>query len=90
LVSEDKGRRYNVATVILDQGVALDPAYTNFHSNQLYVFFYWIRGLAELGHFDRARQVYAHAQQRLPGDQELQKLMNNINQEEARILQQRR
>jgi len=85
-----KGRRYDIATVILDQGVSLDPTYANFRSNQTFVFFYWIRGLAESGDFDKARQVYAHAHQRLPGNQTLQNLMNEVNQGEETLKQLRK
>ena len=89
LASESEGRKYNIATIILDQGVALDPTYANFRVNQTYVFFYWISGWAKLGHFDKARQVYVHAQERLPGNADLQKLMDEVNQAEATIRQQR-
>jgi len=74
----------------LDQGVALDPTYANFQANQTYVFFYWIRGLAELGRFDDARRVYDSAQTRLPGNRALQELIGEVNQTELRITQQRR
>ena len=87
---ESRGRRFDIATVILDQGVALDPTYTNFQANQTYVFFYWIRGLAELGRFDDARRVYDNVQTRLPGNRALQELISDVNREEARIAQQGR
>ena len=89
LVEEHKGRRYDVATVVLDQGVTLDPTYAEFRVNQTFVFYYWICGLAELGQFDRARQVNERAQQRLPGNAKLQLLMNEIDLAEARIKRQR-
>jgi len=88
--SESSGRRYDIATIILDQGVALDPTYANFQANQTYVFFCWIRGLAELGRFDDARRVYDSAQTRLPGNKALQELIGEVNQAELRIMQQRR
>jgi len=85
-----KGRQYDVATIILDQGVSLDPTYANFRSNQTFVLYNWIRDLANLGHFDKARQVYAHANQRLPDNQTLKNLMNDVNEGEAKIKQQRK
>ena len=89
LASESKGRKYNIATVILDQGVTLDPTYATFRVNQTYVFYRWISGLLLLGRFDDAREVYGHAQKRLPDDEELQNLMNYVNQAEAAIKQRR-
>ena len=85
-----EGRRYDDAAVILDQGVTLDSTYANFRTNQTYVFHRWISGLAGLGHFDAARVVYGHAEQRIPGDGNLQKLIDEVNQTEANILRQRR
>ena len=90
LASEANGRRYNIAALILDQGVALDPTYDNFRANQTYVFYYWIHDLAKLGRFDDAREVYGHAQVRLPGNENLRKLMDEVNQVEVRLMQQRR
>jgi len=90
LAGESKGRRYDISTTILDQGVALDPTYVNFRSNQTYVFYNWIRGLAELGHFDKARLVHEHAKTRLPNNKALQDLIDAVALEEVRIQQQRR
>ena len=88
-VSEKKGEKrfYNFATVLLDQGVALDPTYANFRANYTYVFYHWIHGLATKGQFDDARQVFAHAdhKDRIPGNKDLKTLMDAVNQEEARI-----
>jgi hypothetical protein len=88
-VSEKRGekRLYNFATVLLDQGVALDPTYANFRANYTYVFYHWIHGLATKGQFDDARQVFAHAsvKDRIPGNKDLLTLMDAVNQEEARI-----
>ena len=89
LADESKGGRYQEAAAILDQGVALDPTYADFRTNQTFVFFYWIHGLARNGHFDDARRVYANAQTRLPGNRDLQKLMNDVALAEERVAQQR-
>ena len=89
LATESKGRKYNISTVILDQGVALDPTYANFRSNQMYVFYNWIFGLAELGHFDKARQVHEHAKMRFPDNKTLQDLIDAVALEEAKIQRQR-
>jgi len=90
LMKESGGQKYYAASAILDQGVVIDPTYTDFKSNQQCVFYYWIRGLAEKGQFDTARQVYDHSQERLPADESLQKLISKVNQMEAEIMQQRR
>jgi len=88
-VDEKRGERrlYNFATILLDQGVKLDPTYTNFRSNYVYVFYHWIHGLASKGRFDDARQVFALAndKDRIPGNKELQTWMTKVNQEESRI-----
>jgi len=87
LTKEEGGSQYHVATVILDQGVSLDPTYANFSSNQTYVFYNWIGGFAKLGQFDKARQVYAHANQRLPGNETLRNLLAWVDQEETKLQQ---
>jgi hypothetical protein len=84
---EEGGCQYGVATVILDQGVVLDPTYANFRSNQTYVFFHWMSGFAKLGQFESAREVYAHANKRLPGNETLRGLFDFVNQEEAKYKQ---
>ena len=82
-----EGRLYNFATILLDQGVTLDPTYDNFRSNYVYVFYHWIRGLASKGRFGDARQVFALANdnKRIPGNQVLQNWMAEVDREEARI-----
>jgi len=89
LADASKGAQYKAAAVILDQGVVLDPTYTDFRTNQTFVFFYWIHGLAMKGHFDDARGVYASAQERIPGNKDLQKLMNDVALAEEKVAQQR-
>lgn len=90
LAKENGGQQYSIAALILDQGVAIDPTYENFRSNQLYVFYYWIRNLALKGRFEDARAVYAHANQphRIPGNKSLQDLMTEINRAEENLKQQ--
>jgi tetratricopeptide (TPR) repeat protein len=84
LTSDNKEqRRYDIATLILEQGILLDPTYANFRTNQTYVFYLWIRGCANSKQFDKARQVYAYANQRIPNDETLRNLMNLVNQAEA-------
>jgi len=83
-------KRYDIAAPLLDQGVALDPTYAKFRENQVYVFYYWIRDLALLGHFDKAREIYAYADQHVPQNEQLLTLINNVNQSEAKIKQQRK
>ena len=80
-------RFYSFSTILLDQGVALDPTYEKFRSNYVYVFDRWIRGLAELGQFEKAREVYAlaNAERRIPQNESLVKLMKIVKSEEERI-----
>ena len=85
-----KSQQYDVATVILDQGVSLDPTYDKFRSNQIFVFYHWMRDLTNLGHFDKARQVFALADQRLPGNETLKRALNDVNEGEAKIRQLRK
>ena len=89
LADANKGARYKEAAIILDQGVVLDPTYADFRTNQTFVFFYWIHGLASKGHFDDARRTYAIAQERIPGNKDLQRLMNDVALAEEKVVQQR-
>jgi pentatricopeptide repeat protein len=91
VASEKMGQRYDVATILLDIGVALDPTYANFRSNYVYVFHHWIKGLAELGRFDDARKVFtlANVEERVPQNKHLQDLIDSVNQSEAKIKQSR-
>ena len=84
--SEKMGQRYDVATILLDIGTAIDPTYSNFRSNYVYVFHFWIKGLAELGRFDDARKVFAlsNAEQRVPQNKHLQDVIDSVNLEEAK------
>ena len=83
VASENKGQRYDVATFLLDQGVALDSTYSNFRDNYTYVFYHWIRGLALLGRFDDAQRVFdiANAQSRVPNNETLKKYIDFVNLE---------
>jgi tetratricopeptide (TPR) repeat protein len=85
VASEKKGKLYDLAVTLYDQGVALDPTYANFRSNYVYVFYHWIHGLASLGRFDDARKVFAHAEERVPGNKGLLDLIESVNQDELRI-----
>jgi pentatricopeptide repeat protein len=87
VASEEKGKLYDFATILLDQGVSLDPTYANFRSNYIYVFYHWIHGLATLGRFDDARKVFdlANSADRIPGNKDLLSLIESVNQEEIRI-----
>ena len=82
---EKQGYRYDLAAIILDQGVALDPTYANFRTNQVYVFYRWIFDLAKKGHFDGARKVYVLAEKRLPDNEVLRKLIDEVNRAESQI-----
>lgn len=85
-------KRYDIATVLLEQGVAIDPMYDSgkFRHNQVYVFHEWISGLALQGHFDKAREVFVYADKRVPGDEHLLKLISGVNQAEEKVNQQRK
>lgn len=90
LVDKQRAKKhYDIATILLEQGVALDPAYQKFQENQVYVFYYWIRELALLGHFDKARDVFAYANQRIPNNEQLRDLINKVNQSEESTRKQR-
>ena len=88
-LANENNRKYKAAALILDQGVSLDPTYVEFRSNQTYVFYYWISGLAKLGRFDDARKIYASAKERRLDSESFQNLMNTISVQEARIKQDR-
>ena len=81
-------RLYDLAAFLLDQGVALDPGYEKFRANYTFVFHDWIRELALLGRFEDARKVFAlaNAPNRIPNNEHLIRLMNEINQSEQRLL----
>ncbi|GHT24177.1 hypothetical protein FACS189419_08950 [Planctomycetales bacterium] len=76
--------RYDVAATLLDYGLALDPQYENFKTNQLHVFYYWIRGLALKHRFEDARTVFTFADARLPENPQIAKLMASIAGEEQK------
>ncbi|MDR0871768.1 MAG: tetratricopeptide repeat protein [Planctomycetaceae bacterium] len=71
-------KRYDLAAALLDQGAYLDPTYEKFQANQLHVFYHWIYDLAREGRIADAKTVYALAAQRLPGNADLQNLMQSI------------
>lgn len=70
-------KRYDLAAALLDQGVCLDSTYGKFQANQLHVFYHWINDLAREGRIADAQTVYALAAQRLPGNADLQNLMQS-------------
>ncbi|GHT44697.1 hypothetical protein FACS189454_02790 [Planctomycetales bacterium] len=75
----DKGKeRFDIAAVLLDQGLMLDPTYENFKVNQRHVFYYWIYGLALRQRFDDAEKVFTFADPRLPNDASIAELMQSI------------
>ncbi len=76
LVGENK--RYDLAAVLLDQGVYLDPNYTKFRENQLHIYYHWIHALASEGRTVDARKVFELADQRLPNDPDLRGLMQSV------------
>jgi hypothetical protein len=71
-------KRYDIAAMLFDRGVYLDPSYDNFQVNQLHVYYSWIRDLALEGRNGDAKTVFALADQRLPGNKELATLMQAI------------
>ena len=79
LVADKENGRYDIAAILLDEGVKLDPTYSNFRSNQTFVFYYWIHTLAGKGNFDTAQKVFEHAEKRIPNDKDLQNLISAIN-----------
>ena len=85
-----EGRRhYDVATFLLDQGMALDPTFEKFPPNYVFIFHDWMGDLTRLGRFEDARRVFAFAQERVPNNANLLKLLDYVNSEERRIMQQR-
>jgi tetratricopeptide (TPR) repeat protein len=84
LTSVKDEERFDLAAILLDQGLTLDPAYKNFTTNQRYVFYHWIYGLAIKRRFDDARTVFKFADARLPGDEKLAALMSSIDKEAAK------
>lgn len=71
-------KRYDLAATLLDQGVYLDPNYDKFPSNQLHIYYHWIRDLAMENRIADAQTVFAIADQRLPGDKDLDHLMRAV------------
>jgi tetratricopeptide (TPR) repeat protein len=78
LTTELTPKRYDIAALLLDRGVYLDPGYDKFQANQLHVYYFWIRDLALEGRNEDAKTVFALADQRLPGNKELATLMQAI------------
>ncbi|MDR2755848.1 MAG: transglutaminase-like domain-containing protein [Planctomycetaceae bacterium] len=78
LTTELNPKRYDIAALLLDRGVYLDPSYDKFQANQLHIYYFWIRDLAVEGRNDDAKIVFALADQRLPGNKELANLMQAI------------
>jgi tetratricopeptide (TPR) repeat protein len=78
LTTELNPKRYDIAALLLDRGVYLDPSYDKFQANQLHVYYFWIRDLAVEGRNEDAKIVFALADQRLPGNKELANLMQAI------------
>ena len=92
-VDENKtDRLYDLAVILLDRGVSLDPTYENFRSNYVYVFYHWIRDLAGLGQFDKARGVFALAndEKRVPNNRSLLGYMETVRQAEEQLKQLKR
>jgi tetratricopeptide (TPR) repeat protein len=78
LTTELNPKRYDIAAMLLDRGVYLDPDYDKFQANQLHIYYFWIRDLAVEGRNEDAKIVFALADQRLPGNKELATLMQAI------------
>jgi tetratricopeptide (TPR) repeat protein len=78
LTTEMSPKRYDAAAVLLDQGVYLDPSYDKFQANQLHAYYFWIRDLAVEGRIEDAQKIFVLADQRLPGNKDLQTLMQAI------------
>ncbi|MDR3182178.1 MAG: hypothetical protein LBT89_04520 [Planctomycetaceae bacterium] len=81
LTSVKGEERFDIAAILLDQGLTLDPSYKNFKTNQLHVFYHWIYGLAMKRRFSDARTVFQFADVRLPNDTNLAALMAGIDKE---------
>ena len=87
-IASERNRQYGAAFLVLDQGLALDPAYPEFRPNLKYVFYHWISGLANAGRFDDARKVYeiSKSDAYLPGNEALQELIGKVNEGEQKIM----
>jgi tetratricopeptide (TPR) repeat protein len=79
LTTEMSPKRYDMAALLLDQGVYLDPGYDKFQANQLHVYYFWIRDLAVEERKEDAQTVFALADQRLPGNKDLANLMKAVS-----------
>ncbi|MDR0704638.1 MAG: transglutaminase-like domain-containing protein [Planctomycetaceae bacterium] len=77
-IKKNTPKRYDIAALLFDRGVYLDPNYNNFRTNQLCVYYHWIRDLALEGRNEDAKTIFALADQRLPGNKELATLMQAI------------
>ncbi|MDR1923619.1 MAG: transglutaminase-like domain-containing protein [Planctomycetaceae bacterium] len=82
LTTELNPKRYDIAALLLDRGVYLDPGYDKFQANQLHVYYFWIRDLALEGRNEDAKIVFALADQRLPANKDLANLMQAIEKNE--------
>jgi len=71
-------KRYDLAAILLDQGMFLDKNYEKFHANQLHTYYNWIRDLALEGRTADAQTVYSIADQRMPNDPDLAYLMQAV------------
>ncbi|MDR1480074.1 MAG: hypothetical protein LBJ00_14150 [Planctomycetaceae bacterium] len=71
-------KRYDLAAILLDQGFYIDTSYEKFKTNQLHVYYHWVLDLAIKGHIDAAKEVFSHADKRLPDNPVLAKLMDTI------------
>lgn len=67
--------RFDLASQLLDHGVALDETYEKFRINQHHIFCHWVNLLAKEGRYDDAMIVYRHAAERLPNDQDLKAIV---------------
>ena len=80
-------REYCLALHLLDQGMALDPTFEKFPPNYVFIFHDWMRDLALLGRFEDARRVFAVAQERVPNNADLQRMLESVNLAEQRTKQ---
>jgi tetratricopeptide (TPR) repeat protein len=91
LVEKNRAKKhYHIASVLLDQGVVLDPAFPNFRQNQIVVFHGWISALASKGLFDDAHKVFALADESVRQNEHMVKLHNGVKEAEKTIMQQRK
>ncbi len=72
-------KRYDLAAVLLDQGVYLDPHYDKFSMNQVYIYYYWMQELAMEGRVADAKVIFNYANQRVPNNQNLTQLMQWVS-----------